>query len=83
MKLTNAIKKLSKYGEVKQDGNLFWAEIKSYVVQFRANGPIEEGTTARGFRVKSKNDEDDIMTDYFAGVWCDNLTQAIKVATAA
>lgn len=39
-----------------------------------------DGTTARGFRVRSKSDKDDIMTDYFAGVWCDNLTQAIRVA---
>lgn len=78
MKLTSAIKKLSKYGEVKQDGNLFWADIKSNVVQFRTT--MGDGAMASGFRVRSKSDKDEIMTDYFAGVWCDNLTQAIRVA---
>lgn len=74
MKLTNAIKKLSKHGELKQNGNLFWAEIGGYVVEFMANGRIDEDTTITCIRVRRKNDLDDSMTDYFARVWCDNLT---------
>ncbi|MDY0238507.1 MAG: hypothetical protein RBS42_06615 [Campylobacterales bacterium] len=83
MKLTNAIKKLSKHGEVKQNGNLFWAEIGGYAVEFMANGRIDEDTTITCIRARRKNDLDNSMTDYSAGVWCDNLTQAIKLATAA
>ncbi|MBD3841176.1 MAG: hypothetical protein IE909_04730 [Campylobacterales bacterium] len=45
MKLTNAIKKLSKHGEVKQKGNLFWTEIGRYAVEFMANGRIDENTS--------------------------------------
>ncbi|WP_216081126.1 hypothetical protein [Aliarcobacter butzleri] len=48
-----------------------------------ANGRIDEDTTITCIRARRKNDLDDSMTDYSAGVWCDNLTQAIKLATAA
>ena len=31
-------------------------------------------------RVRRVNDHDDPMTDYSAGVFCDNLTQALRIA---
>lgn len=83
MKLSNAIKKLSKHGEVNQDGALFWAEINKHVVEFMVNGRVEEARDITCIRCRGVNDNDDLMTDYWGGVWCDNLTQAIKVATAA
>ena len=83
MKLTNAIKRLAKHGEVEQCGNQFWANIGNNVVQFMANGKIDESTNITCIKVRDNKDEDDYMTDYFAGVWCDNLTQAIRIATAS
>ncbi len=84
MKLTNAIKKLSKHGKVKQNGNLFWAEINRHVVEFMVNGRMDDDSKdITCIRCRGVNDNDDLMTDYWGGVWCDNLTQAIKVATAA
>lgn len=82
MTLKNAIKKASKYGEVKQQGQLYWVEIGNRVVEFMANGRIDEYTSITCIRAKRKNDEDDSMTDYFGGVWCDNLTKAIRIAVA-
>jgi hypothetical protein len=80
MKLKNAIKKLSKHGEVKQDGNLFYAKVGKHAVEFMANGRIDEATTITCIRARRINDLDDSMSDYSAGVWCDNLTQAISLA---
>lgn len=81
MKLTNAIKKLSKHGDVKQDGNLFSAVIGQHVVEFMANGRIEEDTNITCIRTRRLSDQDDSMTDYCGGVWCNNLSQAISLAT--
>lgn len=82
MKLENAIKKLSKHGEVKQNGGSFWAEVNNHVIQFMANGRIEEGRHIICLRVRNKKDHDDSMTDYCAGVWCDNMSQALRIAGA-
>lgn len=81
MKLTNAIKTLAKHGEVKQDGNLFSAVIGRHVVEFMANGRIDENTSITCIRTRRVNDSDDSMTDYSAGVWCNNLKQAIQLAS--
>ena len=80
MKLTNAIKKLSKFGEVQQNGQLFWVQKNQKVIEFMANGKINNNTNITCIRVRYAKDEDDTMTDYFSGTWCDNLTQAIRLA---
>ncbi len=86
MKISNAIKKLEKVGfKVTNDeelrSQLFVArrENSTHVVEFMKNGGNSDQVTC--IRVKRVNDQDDIMTDYFAGVWCDNITQAIRVAS--
>ena len=33
---------------------------------------------ARGFHIRSKDDHTDLMTDYFAGYYCDNATQMLN-----
>lgn len=79
MTLQNAIKKLSKLGEVKQDGRRFSFEFGKEVIEFRANGDVEENPNITCIRVRNKNDKDDSMSDYSAGVWCDNLNQALVI----
>lgn len=78
MKLTNAIKKLSKLTKVEQNGQQFWGVINGNVVEFMANGRIQEDTTICCIRVRGIKEEDDSMTDYFCGVWYRNLTAAIR-----
>ena len=82
MKLTNAIKRLGKLTKVEKNGQFFYGEINSSLVEFAANGKIDEDTNITCIRVRRTNDNNDSMTDYFAGVWCDNLSQAIRLATA-
>lgn len=77
MKLINAIKKLEKYTEVKKDGIFYQAVKGSEVIEFIDNGGMGEITC---IKVRRINDHDDSMTDYSAGVFCDNLTQALKIS---
>ena len=80
MKVTNAIKKLQKAGfTITREHGFFTAEKPELrrVVEFAQNGTADE-ITCIGFR--HKNDKSDSMTDYCATMFCDNLTQAIKLA---
>ncbi len=76
MKLTTAIKKLAKHTEVKQNDNIYYGELNGHIIDFISR--TDETITC--IRVRGIKDEDDIMTDYWGGVWCDNLTQAIRMA---
>lgn len=81
MKLTNAIKKLTNQGfkVVNNKNNAqFYSASKpesNEVIEFAKNGHSEEITCIRTKRV---TEEDDTMTDYFCGIWHDNLSQAIR-----
>ena len=77
MKLANAIKKLATVGEVTQSGAKYSATSGNYVVSFYAN---RDNTAATGFKVTHIKAMDDHSSDYFAGTYCQNLTQAIKLA---
>lgn len=77
MKLTNAIKKLGKYTEVRKLEYSYQAIQGNQAIEFFENGTSGEITC---IRVRSIHDKDDIMSDYCAGSFCDNLTQAIKIA---
>ncbi len=77
MKVSNAIKKLSKYGNVTQDGQFFRIIQDTREIQFARNGSSEDIIC---IRVRSIHDKDDFMTDYHAGTFCDNITQAIRLA---
>lgn len=79
MLVTNAKKQLEKFGKVETDGHgLYWAERCGYVVSFRVNGREEPGATITNTRVRRVNDHDDGQSDYFAGVFTQNLTRAIR-----
>ena len=81
MKLQTAIKKLSKLTKVEKNGGVYSGRINNNVVEFMACNSREEDTSITCIRVRGIKDEDDNMTDYFAGVWCNNLSQAIKMAS--
>jgi len=77
MKLSNALKKLSKYGKTEIKGIHYQTIQGDTVVEFLVSSYSEEITC---IRVRSIHDKDDSQSDYSAGVWVDNLSQAIKVA---
>ena len=79
MKITNAIKKLEKAGfEVINEGSRYSARRENGIVEFIQNGGGSDQAIC--IRIMSVNDQDDIMTDYSAGTYCDNLSQAIRLA---
>lgn len=83
MKVENAIKKLEKNGfeveEFKGRGNDKYRGTRGdWVISFFRNGG--DSGEAVNFRVRRKDDHDDIMSDYFAGSFTDNITQAIRIA---
>ena len=81
MKLANAIKKLSQYGEVQKNSTgKYWVIIGEYEVSFRRNG-FGEDPSITCEHTRKLTDKDDSQSDYFAGSYRDNLTQAIKFAT--
>lgn len=76
MRTINAIKKLTKVGFVVKQNGIFWsAEGNRRVISF-----IEQNDRIACINVRSHNDKDDICRDYTAGVFCDNLSQAIRLA---
>ena len=80
MKVTNAIKKLEKAGcKVINEGSRYSARRENDIVEFIQNGGGSDQAIC--IRIMSVNDQDDIMTDYFAGTYCDNLSQAIRLAS--
>ena len=82
MKVQNAIKKLEKAGfKVTVSGNSGYHASKEnapHIIEFRKNGGGSEEAIC--IRVRREADKDDVMIDYSAGVWCDNITQAISSA---
>ncbi len=76
MQTINAIKKLTKSGlQVVQNGNRYSAKTAKDVISF-----YDQSGQIILIKVQDQNDHDDSMTDYCAGIWCDNITQAIKLA---
>lgn len=76
MQATNAVKKLNKSGfTVTQSGNRYSAQAGRNVIEFH-----QQDGEIICIRVRSANDHDDVMSDYSAGTWCDNLSQAIRLA---
>jgi hypothetical protein len=87
MKVSNALKRLEKAaGNItihKRDDGTPWlvtAKFGRRIVEFLANGRWSPDASITCIRVRRENDHDDSMTDYFAGSWMRNLTQAIRLA---
>ena len=78
MQLTNAIKKLNKLGfKVINIGNRYKAKKTGlkYVIEFNTQDEL-----IMCIRARRENDHDDSQSDYSAGMWCNNLAQAIRLA---
>jgi hypothetical protein len=76
MQVTNALKKLTKAGfVVEQNDKYYSAQAGRDVIEFH-----QQDGEIICIRVRSVNDQDDVMSDYSAGVFCDNLSQAIQIA---
>jgi hypothetical protein len=77
MKIQNAIKKIEKMtGEKVREKNGFYGIIKNgRELSFMKNGGDD---SAICFRTRGLNDVDDSNSDYFAGVFWDNCSQAIR-----
>ena len=81
MTVKNAFTKLEKNGfSISKKGNFFCAsKLNSrYLIEFLKNGGGSDSITC--ITVRREDDHTDLMTDYFAGTWCKNLTYAIKFA---
>lgn len=89
MTLKNAIKKLEKagakiyinyYNDEKTSGDIKGHFSNGEIVDFVFN---EDGGVSKCscFEVKRAGDKDEIQSDYFAGVWCKNLKEAIEIAS--
>lgn len=72
----HAIKSLSKFGEVTTERNQHSIQIGRYVVSF-----IDQNGSAICINVRRETDHTDLQSDYFAGSWATNITQAIRWAT--
>ena len=76
MQTTNAIKKLEKSGfSIVSNGYRYQAYLGSSVISF-----YNQDSTIGCINVRDVFDVDDSQSDYSAGVFCDNITQAIKIA---
>jgi translation initiation factor IF-2 len=79
MQIKNAIKKLEKAGfNVSSNGRNVTAKKGLQIISVSANGGDLSDRVAT-VRVRSQMDTDCSQTDYFAGVYCDSVTQAIKI----
>jgi ribosomal protein L37AE/L43A len=78
-KTSYAIKRLSKYGEVEhvEGSGLYTCCFNEVVIQF-----YDQNGEAICIRARRVDDHDDFQTDYFAGSYYDNISQAINRALA-
>ena len=77
MKLENAIKKLENAGyKVSQvsTSNTYNATMGRKVIEFLISGGKVYGCT-----VRDKKDQHDVQHDYHAGVYCANISQAMRM----
>ena len=76
MQTINAINKLNKAGfQVTNNGNRYEAKANRHIINF-----FNQSGDITCINVRHQNDQDDSLQDYCAGVFCNNLTQAIKLA---
>ncbi len=96
MKLANAIKKLEREGwAVTAEGPrrcCFTGDMmppcfhharkpgNRHVIEVSRNGGDSADEVAT-VKVRHEGDRDDLMTDYHAGVFCDSLAQALRIAS--
>lgn len=79
--LTNTIKKANKVTNSTPvvEGQFYNYLYKGYVVSFAKNGSEDQATN---FYTKRSNLNDDMQSDYFAGTFHDNISQAFRFVDA-
>lgn len=77
MTLTNAIKKAEKItGQTPSiEGQFYIFYYKGHTISFAQNGRYDEATNFYTKRIGAK---DELISDYFAGTFHENLSQAFK-----
>ena len=84
MTLTNAIRKLERHGwkAEGEPGKPFWKYVKAnQVIDLGCNPPHEDGTrTVVMIDQRTRGMTDDLQSDYHAGMFCDSLSQAMRLA---
>jgi len=77
MTLTNAVKKANKVTgmQPKIEGQFRLYNYKGWVLSFAQNGRDDYATN---YYTRREDQQDDLQTDYFAGTFHDNLTQAFN-----
>jgi hypothetical protein len=81
MTTANAVKKLTKAGfQVTDAGRSITAQKGRNVIDLSVNGGELAGTIAT-VRVRAACDRDEVQSDYSAGVYCNNVAQAIRLAS--
>ncbi len=80
MKLTSAIKKAEKAtgSKAKTAGQFYYFKYGNYTLSFAINGRYREDVGIICIKTVHGEDESDSMTDYFDGIFHDNLTKALK-----
>jgi hypothetical protein len=80
MTLTKTIEKAEKISgsKIQKSGHLFFVDYKGYTVSFFPNGRLEDGVEATNFYTKRIDLKDDFNSDYFAGTFHDNISQAFR-----
>lgn len=73
--LTSVNNKAAKISTVKHDGFRYSIELNGYTLSWAKNGRSEEATN---FYTKRVSEKDEAGSDYFAGVFHDNFTRALK-----
>lgn len=58
--------------------NLHYVCYNGYTISFYPNGPMNENAEATNFYTKKIGLQDDLQSDYFAGTFHENITQAFK-----
>lgn len=77
MKTINAIKKLETLGlkiNHNPETREYWVNGAKDLLSF-----YEQNEKLIIVKVQGRNDKDDAMTDYSGGVFCDNLSQALRM----
>ena len=77
-KLSYVLNRMAKVGKVYKAGPFYEVRVGREIIRVNGNGGRDAVAT---INVRRVNDNDDIMTDYFAGSYYDNISQAIRSAT--
>ena len=80
MTIKNGLKKLAKLGKVERNEHEAWVVYNGWVISFMPNGSWADDSNIVCVNKRRANDIDDPQSDYSAGGFYRNLSQAIRFA---